>query len=220
MQMKILFVVATSVFLLSACTTPEKPRQPLPEQRTLQLQALNYYQVSGGLGIWTDEQSISARLNWQETPDKLTLQISGPLGIGNMELISQPGAATLSRGGTVVSTGPFVDTVLQAGLGLTAPVPMQQLRLWVRGLPGDANSVVRDAEDKLSSLRFVDEQGVRWQARFLNYADLGGLAVPSLITASGGPYSVRLRLKNWRRSDVAVIPKKTQSNTRLAIPQR
>lgn len=213
-------MVAAAVLLLNACATPEHSKTLLPEQRSLQLQALNHYQVTGGIGIWTDKESISARINWVETPEELTLQMSGPLGIGNMELVSRPNAASLSRSGVVISTGPSVDQVLQSGLGLSAPVPMQQLRRWVRGLPGNANSVERDADGKLSSLQFVDGQGMRWQARFLQYSNLNGLAVPALITASGGPYSVRLRLKEWRRTDEGAMPDKKQSDTRLAIPQR
>ena len=206
--------------MLTACVTPQARVVLDPEVRQQRLEALQAFSFSGGLGIWTDEQSVSARISWLQVDDQLDVSLAGPLGIGNAKLDSKSGSAVLSRGGRVVAQGPSVDRVLQQGLGLQAPVPLEQLQDWVRGLPGNAKSIVRDEQSKLSSLRFTDEHGTRWQARFLRYSDLDGLEVPSLIVASGGPYSVRLVLKNWQKVTDLVVPEKLQSNTRLAIPSR
>ncbi len=207
---------------LAACVTPQPQSDDRldPELRQQRIEALTQFSFRGGLGIWTDEQSISARIRWQQSNDQLDVNLTGPLGIGDMQLVNLSDNAVLKRSGTVVSQGPSVDRVLQRGLGLTAPVPVKELQDWVRGLPGSAKSVVRDAQGKLSSVRFKDEQGTNWQARFLRYSDLDGLAVPSLITASGGPYSVRLVLKDWQLDTDSVVPPRQQSNTRLAIPTR
>lgn len=205
---------------LSACVT--QPLQPVQNaaERQAALQALEEFGFRGGLGIWTDEQSVSARIVWEQAPSRLEVQLSGPLGIGDVQLSDTAGLAVLSRAGRPVAEGPVVDRVLQQGLGLAAPVPVRQLQQWVKGLPGNAKSVENDAQGKLSSLRFMDEQGTRWEARFLRYSDLDGLQVPSLITASGGEYSVRLVLKDWRTGAQASVPETGQSNTRLAIPTR
>jgi len=206
--------------LLSACST--LPTQPTvdPADRKARLEALNEFSFSGGLGIWTDEQSISARVQWQQSDDGLAVGLTGPFGIGDMLLEETAGIATLSRSGTVVTRGSNVDTVLQTGLGLAVPVPVGQLKSWVIGLPGDAESVVFDTQGKLSSLRFTDGQGRRWQARFLRYTELDGLDVPAIITASGGEYSVRLLLKNWNPAVHSEQPENERPNTRLAIPSR
>lgn len=207
-------------FTLVGCVTPARKEVVDLAVRQQQMEALTQFRFNGGLGIWTDDESVSARIKWQQDDEQLDVKLTGPLGIGNVNLTSKPGNAVLTRAGTVVSQGRSVDLVLQRGLGLLAPVPIEQLQNWVRGLPGNAKSVERDAQGKLSSLRFTDEQGTNWRARFLRYADLDGLDVPSLITASGGPYSVRLVLKNWQIVTESVVPKKPQSNTRLAIPTR
>lgn len=207
---------------LSLCACVTQPVEPVLDsgERLAALQSLDEFGFRGGLGIWTDEQSISARLTWQQSPEQLEVQLSGPLGIGDMQLLDRAGFAVLSRAGAAVAEGPLVDTVLQRGLQLAAPVPVRQLQQWVKGLPGNAESVEKDEQGRLSSLQYRDEQGTRWEARFLKYSNLDGLPVPSLITASGGDYSVRLVLKDWRREITSSVPEKEQSNTRLAIPTR
>lgn len=190
------------------------------ELRESKLMALNNFTVSGGLGIWTSEESISARMKWQQTTKHLNLSLKGPLGLGDLRLLEEDGKATLQRGDEVIAVGSSVDDVLQRGLGLSAPVPMDQLKQWMRGLPGSAHSVVRDDQGKLASLRYVDAQGTRWEARFKRYSILNELPVPALITASGGQYSVRLLLKNWQLASTSVVPETNESNNRLPIPGR
>lgn len=188
--------------------------------REAALSKLNNFRFSGGLGIWTDEQSIPARVQWQQAGDVFTLMLSGPMGLGDMQLEQSDGQSTLTRGNTVVASGASADRVIQQGLGLSAPVPVEQLKLWVRGLPGEAKSVKRDAQGKLASLRFQDATGTGWQTRFKSYTEFNGLEVPSLITASGGRYSVRLVLKKWQMSATSVVPESKESNKRLPIPRR
>ena len=223
-------VMVCALFTLSGCQTPREadsghgaaPSQlaALIRQREAALHARNTFQVGGGLGIWTDTESISARLNWQQNPGGLNLTLAGPLGMGTLLLTDDGDLVTLNRGDKTVAQGQVADTVLQQGLGLAAPVPVNELGFWIRGLPGNATAVVRDEQGKLSSLRYIDKQGTHWQARFLRYVAWDGMDVPSLITASGGPYSVRLRLKNWQHAAITIIPARPESNNRLPIPGR
>lgn len=190
------------------------------DAREARLSEIDTFTLSGALGIWTDQESISAKINWQQAQDTLLLKITGPLGLGDMTLQDNGRSVTLDRGNQLLASGVSADLVLQDALALSAPVPLEQIRLWVKGLPGNANSVVRDAQGKLSSLRFKDKQGTGWQARFLRYTPIDEVLLPSLITASGGPYSMRLRLKNWQLVPTSVVPEKPESNKRLAIPSR
>ena len=217
--------------MLGACQSMEQPAgqdlapgeeaiKVLADRHEAQVNARDTFEVSGGLGIWTDDESLSARITWLQAPETLHLKLEGPLGFGTMQLEDAAGLATLSRGGQTIAQGGNADTVLQQGLGLAAPVPVHELASWIRGLPGNASRVKRDAQGKLSSLQFTDEQGTYWQARFRRYTDWEGVPVPSLITASGGPYSVRVLLKNWGYATTTVVPETPESNNRLPIPGR
>ncbi|NND91056.1 MAG: outer membrane lipoprotein LolB [Granulosicoccus sp.] len=192
----------------------------LVRQRDARLAGLDSFQVEGGLGIWTDQESMSARMTWQQVADHLDLTLTGPLSMGTLRMRHDHGLAVLTRGNRRVASGPSADKVLQRGLSLDAPVPIGQLGSWIRGLPGNATSLERDAQGKLTSLRFIDRQGTRWQANFRRYSPWDDVDLPTLITASGGPYSVRLVLKNWQLAATTVVPETSESNNRLPIPGR
>lgn len=214
--------VFAALFFAACASTPVVPLTPATsaqiDERTLKLQALESYKFNGGLGILTDEQNVSARVSWAKNADDLEVVLQGPLGIGRMQLTDANGTAMVTRGGKVVAQGRSVDAVLMQGLGLAAPVPVEQLKQWVIGLPGEAESVVTDVQGKLTSLEFADAQGTRWLAEFPRYVDFDGLPVPGLITATGGPYSIRLVLRSWQQNKPAAVPQKTEPDTRLAIP--
>lgn len=222
--LKATLMVSCALFGLVACTT--QPVVTLQDQAAQQsrLASLENFSFRGGLGIWTDEQTQSARLSWLQRNGELTIDLSGPLGLGDLKLKHDGALAVLTRSGKTVGRGNSVDSVLQNGLGLAAPVPVLQLQQWVKGLPGESNSVKRDEQGKIVSLRYTDEQGTAWKARFLRYTAFDGLQLPSLITASGGPYSVRLVLKDWQLiaplEPTEETPDNGQSNKRLAIPSR
>lgn len=188
--------------------------------RELKLRELTDFQFGGGLGIWTDTDSIPARILWAQSDDDLEVQFSGPLGLGNLNLQDKSGIVTLLRGKTVVTSGTSTDDVIQRGLGLTAPVPIEELKQWVRGLSGTGEAVVRDSDGKVSSLRYVDQSGVRWSVRFKRYEMVGELSLPALISASGGAYSVRLLLKNWELTTNLTQLGANEANKRLSIPGR
>ena len=77
---------------MAGCQTPDvQENQPVSavqiELRDARLLAIDQFAVSGGLGIWTDEDNLSARVNWrQSADDQLSVALEGPLGIGSMVL--------------------------------------------------------------------------------------------------------------------------------------
>ena len=210
---RVALAIATSV-LLGACATREAaPPVPAGETATLvarrdaALAAFDRFSVRGGLGLWNDERSVSARVTWRQTGETLDIGLVAPLGLGSARLLREDGRAVLFRGNAPPLTGESADRVLQRALGLDAPLPLDQLAAWLRGLPGEASDVRRDEAGRLRSLRWTDEGGTRWQARVLDYArapsgvETGAgepvLELPSLVTARGAGYRMRLVLRDW-----------------------
>jgi len=105
-------------------------------------------------------------------------------------------------------------------------VPLDQLALWLRGLPGDARDVRRDARGRLESLRWRDAGGTTWQARVLDWTTLDGLDLPALVSARGADHRLRLVLRDWSAGDVADGPaagatdgdELTPAGTRREVP--
>ena len=216
-----------AAIVVSGCQTPgtqpsveEPAQQQIVDEREAALNELQEFQFSGGLGVWTDAESISARVIWQQSGSDLDLKLSGPLGVGDMHLQDKADFVTLRRGKTVVTSGTSADQVIQDGLGLEAPVPVEQLKQWVRGLAGNGRSIIRDKAGRLLELRYTDQTGALWSVRFKRYVSVSELSLPELITANGGDYSVRLLLKNWELNTNSSPEDANQQNKRLSIPGR
>ncbi len=212
---------------VSGCQTPvdvvakqQIDQGSLVVKRDAQLSQLMQFQFSGGLGVWTDSESIPARITWKQSDNDLELTLSGPLGVGDMHLSDNAGYVTLLRGKTVVTSGTSVNQVIQQGLGLSAEVPLEELKQWVRGLAGSGRAINRDEGGRLVDLRYSDQSGALWSVRFKRYESVGDLDLPSLITASGGDYSVRLVLKNWELNTNTNASNDNELNKRLSIPGR
>lgn len=220
-------LVVWLVLALSGCQSTQQldspvaqPNATMVELQEKKLRKLNNFQFSGGLGIWTDAESISARILWLQSNRDLDLTLTGPMGFGDLQLQDKAGGVTLSRGKTVVTSGTSTDDVVQRGLGLTAAVPIEELKQWVRGLPGTGDLIVRDSDGKLTSLRYFDQSDVAWSVRFKRYEKVGEISLPALISASGGDYSVRLLLKNWELMTNLLESEANAGNNRLSIPGR
>ena len=186
------------------------------------------WSLRGSLGINAEAtstsaaQNVSASITWAEQPEKMNVVLRGPFGIGEVNLEADPVQATLRRGrSTFVDRDPSI--LVQRALNLAVPVPLDELSFWVRGLPGSGTDIKYDEFGRLQSLRYTDGSGVPWEAIVRRYREEDGLSVPGLITAQGGPYSVRLVIKNWRFEAIESVDsaEKTPENDtegRLSIP--
>ena len=146
--------------------------------RDAELRAFERFRVRGGLGVWNEETSLTARIDWRQAGEALELGLRGPLGLGSARLTDGPDGAAFRRGEAPPVRGASAGEVLQRALGLAAPVPIEQLASWLRGLPGEAEEVRRDAEGRLETLRWTDGSGTRWRARVRRYTTLGELELP------------------------------------------
>ena len=218
-----------------ASVAPPSDSELSTTQRATALQALGQFQVEGGLGIWTDTNAITAKLNWQQNNRDFNLHLTAPLGLASLSLQRRSTGSQLQRGSTDPVYDQSAGRLLQRALGLAAPIPVEQISAWLRGLPGAAESAKYNGKGLLKSLQYTDGSGVRWRATILRYTTFQALEVPALIIAQGGPYNVRLVLKSWRQGTFdtrepaavqkpAAIPEQPEVDPlgpgRLAIPGR
>ena len=190
-------ILLAALLLLAACQT-QPPVITDPEGQRRALENLDTFRVNGGLGVWTDEESISTRIQWQQAGDAFDLLIQLPAGLSSIRVNQQDGLATLVNGGASPVTGNSASILLSQALKLSVAVPLEQMSQWIKGLPGQqAQSVKYDAQGRLESMTYVDGTNTQWRAKVLKYGQFNNSIVPATILATGGPYTIRLVLKEW-----------------------
>ena len=174
------------------------------EARDQRLADLDRFAVSGGFSYWDDERNLTAGIDWQQDGDALTVRLRAPLGLGRLDIEQRAQGARVARTGSAPLTGPRAAPLLSSALGLAAPVPLEQLGDWVRGLPGSGSTqVTRDEAGRLKSLVHRDATGQRWRAQVRRYREVDGVWLPALLTAVSAGRHLKLALKDWRLSPSA-----------------
>lgn len=223
-------LVFGALLLLTACETTPPPVAINSTERSQALQQLDSFRVTGGLGVWTDEESISTRIEWQQKADDFDVLVRLPAGLSTVRIAQTDGQAVVQNGGAAPVSGSSAAKLLQQALGLNVAVPIEQMSLWIKGLPGEQAEAVRyDDQRRLASMEYVDDQKTRWRAKVLNYTSFKNTDVPALILATGGPYTVRLVLKRWGEVAIPADTKpenkpldsqEAKSKGRLKVPGR
>ena len=217
--------------LLASCATPppnelandaDDARQ-LVLRNQQALRAIDQFGVTGGLGVWTDDQSISTRIDWRQQGEDFNVLVEAPAGLASMRLVQMGGVASIQRGQQAPVTGRDASSLLQQALGLEAQIPIEEVALWIRGLPGSASDTTFDQKGRLLSMVYRDSAGVTWRAKVRDYTNFAGTPVPALISATGGPYNLRIVLKSWNElvaDQTANSASQPAPKPRLRVPGR
>jgi outer membrane lipoprotein LolB len=184
-------LVAINVLL--ACTT----QPPAPSTATNWTQhrdavaALSSWEFAGKVSIKTATSAENARLRWSQQPDKLRLEVSGPMGLQPFVLEREGSSLRVFRDkhwqSLATATG-----ALEAELGWPLPLPL--LSWWLRGLPDPAVAVTtRELSD--GRLQTLEQDG--WLLRYDAYAEVDGIKLPSRIRFQREDVSGKILLKRW-----------------------
>ena len=183
--------------LLSACSLQSRP--PLPAA-LLAMQdniALQHWQLSGKIGIRSEQQNQGAYLNWQQCGDAFDIRLSGPLGQGGARLQGTPKQVSLQTGDQLLHAD-NPEQLLQQQLGWSMPV--SQLVYWVRGMPSpdQAYTITLDASG-------FEQSG--WQVSYSELQQVDGITIPARATATHPRLKLILLLKDWQlQPDCSVSP--------------
>ncbi len=215
------FLLAAIVTLAGCETVPRLNIDPGTQKQAAK--GLDTFRVTGGLGVWTDEESISTRVVWQQMAEDFDVYIRLPAGLSSVRITQKNRQAVLRNGSAEPVSGQSASELMQQALGLGVAVPVEQMSLWIKGVPGEqAEKVQYDEQGRLVSMDYVDAQNTRWRAKILKYTTFNNTYVPATILATGGPYNVRLVLKEWSTDldNIVAIKGAESSGERLRVPSR
>lgn len=193
--MRVAFVWLLLPLLAGCAGAPSRPPAADPERawsdHLAQVQGLNGWQLSGRLALRAADEGWHASLDWRQDAGEYRMRIRGPLGSGSVQLQGDADRVLLRTddGGEAMAANP--ERLLYNELGWR--VPVSSLRYWVTGVP--APGPARRQLDEQGHLARLWQDG--WDIRFLDYARIGGVALPGKVFASQGDAEVRLVIGNW-----------------------
>lgn len=187
--------------ILAACSLT-KPTGPATSPMSAQWQAhehavgqLTQYQTRGAFAYLSSEKKVYARFFWQQySPDHYRLLLTNPLGSTELELNVQKNVVQLTdrKGKRYISQNP--ELMLSQLTGMD--IPLNNLRQWMLGLPGESSDFQLDQQYRLSKLTY--QQGdLLWNVSYQGYhADITP-ALPSQLELQQGEQRIKLKMDNW-----------------------
>lgn len=186
--------------LLNGCSLwqrPVTPEQPLAaNEREQRIMALQQFELQASLGIKAPDDSISGNLQWQQLNSAdYQAQLRHFSGASLFELShSSAGSAIKIRGDTYTAVDTSSLLLQLAGWS----VPLHDMPLWLRGLPGArGRNVVRDEFGRVTSFSLTDSTGIVWQLRYLSFFP-DALALPKQLLLNSSDTQIKLVIRNWQ----------------------
>ncbi|ULR29208.1 lipoprotein insertase outer membrane protein LolB [Dickeya fangzhongdai] len=186
--------------LLTACTLTQptlpgkKPTSPEWREHEQKVQNLTNYQTRGSFAYISDRKKLYARFFWQQfSPQRYRLLLTSPLGSTELELQAGANSVQITDGQGKRYVGKDAQYMVQQLTGMA--IPLDNLRQWMLGLPGDAQDFALDERALLHSVNY--QQGDQhWSVSYQSYTD-GPLPLPQSLELTQGEQRIKLKMDNW-----------------------
>ncbi|HCQ8418069.1 TPA: lipoprotein localization protein LolB [Klebsiella oxytoca] len=194
-----LLPLASLVLTACAINAPKgpgkSPDSPQWRQHQQDVRNLNQFQTRGAFAYLSDEQKVYARSFWQQTgQDRYRLLLTNPLGSTELSLTAQPGNVQLidNKGQTYTAT----DAEEMIGRLTGMPIPLNSLRQWIIGLPGEATDYSLDDQYRLRELNYT-QNGKTWHVTWGGYTSDTKPSLPANMELNDGSQRIKLKMDNW-----------------------
>lgn len=149
----------------------------------------------GAFAYLSDEQKVYARFFWQQTgQDNYRLLLLNPLGSTELELNAKPGEAQITDNKGQHYTATDAEEMIGKLTGM--PIPLNSLRQWILGLPGDATDYTLDDQYRLSQVNYT-QGGKTWKVVYSAYDSKTQPSLPSNMELTQGSQRIKLKMDNW-----------------------
>lgn len=193
-------VMALFLLLIAACaplqtapnTATQTPPPSWPAHRAA-MQAIDSWQLKGKLAYRSDAESGSAWFDWRQHGDKFTIYLSGPFGVGTVQISGNAQAITLSQPGEADIHSHSSSALTQRLFGWQLPV--EQMRSWIRGIAASSSSRVIKTFNEADLLDSLQEDN--WQLTISRYQTGPYGQLPGKIKGRSDKLAFTLLLKEW-----------------------
>ena len=192
----LIFLMA--VMSLTACTTPSQhafvadPDKKW-QQRKIQLSNINDWHMNGRVAIINGVESWHLSMVWQRHGDKYILDLSGPFGVGHVQLTGSDEGVVLVDGDKNYFFAESSERLLQEVTGLRMPV--SSLLYWMRGLPNWKIRKEKQNIDEFGRLALLQQDG--WRVRYKGYSNVDEHELPQKTFISGYDLKIKIFVDEW-----------------------
>lgn len=180
------------IFLLSACSVaPVEPDMHYSRAAMSRLYEVEHWSFEGRLALTGKNDSWSANISWDHSPELERIRLSGPLGQGTVVISLTGNGVTIDRGSGDVQTSTQPEEFINQQLGMF--VPVRSLRYWVVGLPEPSRSY-KDMEGGFNQSGWLSEYK---QMQFVNNDG----AMPHKMTVMNSQVKLKLIIDHWDLND-------------------
>lgn len=200
-KVSLLRLIPLASLVLAACTTTKtsgpatSPTSPQWRAHEQAVQQLEQYQTRGSFAYLSDQKKVYARFFWQQySSDRYRLLLTNPLGSTELDLNVQKNVVQLTdnQGKRYVSDN--AEEMIRKLTGMA--IPLDNLRQWMLGLPGEANDFKLDDQYRLNSLTY-QQGGQTWTVDYQDYNNSLQPQLPSRLELKQGDQRIKLKMDNW-----------------------
>jgi len=187
------------LFSLSSCGLLQRPQQaetPLnTTAREQQILAMQQFSLQASVGIKSPDDSISGNLLWQQHDGHYTARLSNFLGISLFELTENASGSEITVKGDTYRAVDTSTLLLQlSGWSM----PLHDMPLWLRGLPGaNARNVIRDEFGRVSQFSLTDSTGIVWKFQYQSFFP-DSLALPKRLLLTSSDSQIKIVMRSWQ----------------------
>jgi len=194
--MRIGLVAILAATLMSCSTLPTEQQRLLIEQRwqtqLSSLQDLKNWRASGRIAVSTPDDGGNASLLWTQRGDDFVLRLNAAFGRGTLQISKDLSGARLVSPSGEVFTGGSADELLYQNLGWH--VPIEQLRQWLTGRPGNTSDYTIGRNGLLESARLDG-----WTVKIQKYNDDIQPTMPMRMSLYRDEIKIRIVIDGWNR---------------------
>jgi outer membrane lipoprotein LolB len=171
------------------------PELPDLDTRKSVLESVERWEFSGRIGVSAGDEGFNGKIRWWQDGDDFRATVSGPLGVGTVQIESNGTRITLTDKKGEVTELQDAEIDLQLRYGWT--IPVASLRFWALGIPDPSvPALIRMGDDGLIAEM---DQGA-WHVSIGQYSEGGGQPMPRRLSAVNADAKVRLVIDNWKFS--------------------
>ena len=163
------------------------------ETRQAVLAGLETWGFNGRIAVQTANDGFNGKLRYQQDSGNFLAIMSGPLGIGTVQLERRGDDLRFTDKDGVETQ--FTDPDVELRYRFGWDVPLDSLRYWALGIP-DPSRPGSTSLNEAGQLATLEQGG--WSVNVAKYRETGGQAMPQRLTVTNGETSVRLVIDAWR----------------------